>query len=198
MNVIDCDRLEHDVVRKPLHTFRHHALRDGPPGPCRVTRPSMSSNVSPLAPANVPDLPAIDGVRLATAQAGIRYKNRTDVLLAVFDKGTSVAGVFTRSKCRVGPGRMVPRARCRRQGARARRQFRQCQCLHRQARPRGGAAHRGARGQGAVMPEADVYPRLDRGDRRAARRREIRRRCWQALADDGRRGTDSATRRARS
>jgi glutamate N-acetyltransferase/amino-acid N-acetyltransferase len=63
----------------------------------------MSSNVSPLAPANISDLPAIDGVRLATAQAGIRYKNRTDVLLAVFDKGTSVAGVFTRSKCPSAP-----------------------------------------------------------------------------------------------
>jgi len=59
----------------------------------------MSSTVSPLAPTNVPDMPSIDGVRLATAAAGIRYKNRTDVLLALFDKGTTVAGVFTKSKC---------------------------------------------------------------------------------------------------
>jgi glutamate N-acetyltransferase/amino-acid N-acetyltransferase len=51
----------------------------------------------------VPDLPAIDGVRLATAQAGIRYKNRTDVLLALFDAGTTVAGVFTKSKCPSAP-----------------------------------------------------------------------------------------------
>ncbi len=50
-----------------------------------------------------PTCRAIDGVRLATAQAGIRYKNRTDVLLAVFDKGTTVAGVFTRSKCPSAP-----------------------------------------------------------------------------------------------
>jgi glutamate N-acetyltransferase/amino-acid N-acetyltransferase len=78
----------------------------------------MSSNVSPLAPANVPDLPAIDGVRLATAQAGIRYKNRTDVLLAVFDKGTSVAGVFTRSKCPSAPVEWC-RARVRSGKARA-------------------------------------------------------------------------------
>ena len=55
----------------------------------------MSTAVSPLAPTNVPDLPAIDGVRLATAQAGIRYEDRTDVLLVLFDKGTAVAGVFT-------------------------------------------------------------------------------------------------------
>jgi glutamate N-acetyltransferase/amino-acid N-acetyltransferase len=48
-------------------------------------------------------MPAIDGVRLATAQAGIRYKNRTDVLLALFEPGTTVAGVFTKSKCPSAP-----------------------------------------------------------------------------------------------
>jgi glutamate N-acetyltransferase/amino-acid N-acetyltransferase len=63
----------------------------------------MSSAVSPLAPTDVPDMPAIAGVRLATAEAGIRYKGRTDVLLAVLDKGTAVAGVFTKSKCPSAP-----------------------------------------------------------------------------------------------
>jgi glutamate N-acetyltransferase/amino-acid N-acetyltransferase len=63
----------------------------------------MSSAVSPLAPNDVPTLPPIDGVRLATAAAGIRYQGRTDVMLAVFDEGTSVAGVFTRSKCPSAP-----------------------------------------------------------------------------------------------
>jgi glutamate N-acetyltransferase / amino-acid N-acetyltransferase len=63
----------------------------------------MSSAVSPNAPTNVPEMPAISGVRLATAAAGIRYKGRTDVLLAILDKGTSVAGVFTRSKCPSAP-----------------------------------------------------------------------------------------------
>jgi glutamate N-acetyltransferase/amino-acid N-acetyltransferase len=48
-------------------------------------------------------MPAIAGVRLATAAAGIRYAGRTDVLLALFDKGTTVAGVFTRSKCPSAP-----------------------------------------------------------------------------------------------
>jgi glutamate N-acetyltransferase/amino-acid N-acetyltransferase len=42
-------------------------------------------------------------VRIATAAAGIRYAGRTDVLLALFDKGTTVAGVFTRSKCPSAP-----------------------------------------------------------------------------------------------
>jgi glutamate N-acetyltransferase / amino-acid N-acetyltransferase len=59
--------------------------------------------VSPLAPASFPEIPEIAGVRLATASAGIRYKGRTDVLLALFDKGTTVAGVFTKSKCPSAP-----------------------------------------------------------------------------------------------
>src|SRR6202021_1995283 len=63
----------------------------------------MSPAVSPLAPTHVPDMPVISGVKLATAAAGIRYKDRTDVLLAVMDPGTAVAGVFTRSKCPSAP-----------------------------------------------------------------------------------------------
>ncbi|MGA3308169.1 MAG: bifunctional glutamate N-acetyltransferase/amino-acid acetyltransferase ArgJ [Xanthobacteraceae bacterium] len=63
----------------------------------------MSSAVSPLAPKTIPDMPAIAGVRLSTAAAGIRYQGRTDVMLASFDAGTSVAGVFTRSKCPSAP-----------------------------------------------------------------------------------------------
>jgi glutamate N-acetyltransferase/amino-acid N-acetyltransferase len=64
---------------------------------------AMSTAVSPLAPLHVPDMPAIAGIRLATAAAGIRYAGRTDVLLALFDAGTSAAGVFTRSKCPSAP-----------------------------------------------------------------------------------------------
>jgi glutamate N-acetyltransferase/amino-acid N-acetyltransferase len=63
----------------------------------------MSEAVSPLAPTDVPEMPAIAGVMLATAAAGIRYKGRTDVLLAILDKGTTVAGVFTTSKCASAP-----------------------------------------------------------------------------------------------
>ena len=63
----------------------------------------MSTAVSPLAPTDVPEMPEIAGVKLATAAAGIRYKGRTDVLLAVMDKGTTVAGVFTKSKCPSAP-----------------------------------------------------------------------------------------------
>ncbi len=57
------------------------------------------AGLSPLAPAAFAELPALDGVRFATAEAGIRYKGRTDVLLVAFDPGTVVAGLLTRSKC---------------------------------------------------------------------------------------------------
>ena len=59
----------------------------------------MSTAVSPLAPKDLPTLPPIDGVRIATAQAGIRYRNRTDVLYVTLPRDTQVAGVLTRSKC---------------------------------------------------------------------------------------------------
>ncbi|TMK04796.1 MAG: bifunctional ornithine acetyltransferase/N-acetylglutamate synthase, partial [Alphaproteobacteria bacterium] len=63
----------------------------------------MAPAISPLAPAQFPDMPPVAGVKLATAAAGIRYAGRTDVLLALFDQGTTVAGVFTRSKCPSAP-----------------------------------------------------------------------------------------------
>ena len=63
----------------------------------------MSSAVSPLAPKSLPTLPGLAGVKLATAEAGIRYAGRTDVLLANFAPETSVAGVFTRSRCPSAP-----------------------------------------------------------------------------------------------
>ena len=48
-------------------------------------------------------MPAVAGVRLATAEAGIRYKGRTDVLYVALDDGAVVAGVFTRSRCPSAP-----------------------------------------------------------------------------------------------
>ena len=63
----------------------------------------MSADISPLAPSSYADLPPIAGVRIDTAAAGIKYKNRTDVMLMVFDKPAAVAGVFTTSKCPSAP-----------------------------------------------------------------------------------------------
>lgn len=60
---------------------------------------------SPLAPDAFPQLPVIKGLRLSAGAAGVKYQGRTDVMLAVMDPGTSVAGVFTRSKTRSAPVR---------------------------------------------------------------------------------------------
>ena len=64
---------------------------------------AAAAPLSPLAPKIFAELPPIDGVRLAAGAAGIRYQGRTDVLLAVFDRPASVAGVFTTSKCPSAP-----------------------------------------------------------------------------------------------
>lgn len=58
--------------------------------------------VSPLAPAAFPDLPDIAGVEFAACEAGVRYKNRKDVMLVRLTPGTAMAGVFTRSTTRSG------------------------------------------------------------------------------------------------
>ena len=60
--------------------------------------------VSPLAPtAGFPELPAIDGVRFAAAEAGVRYPGRLDAMLAEIAAGSAIAGVFTRSSTRSMP-----------------------------------------------------------------------------------------------
>ena len=64
---------------------------------------SQPTAISPLAPKSYPDVPAINGVRFATAEAGIKYRNRTDVMFAIMDEGTQAAGVFTKSRCSSAP-----------------------------------------------------------------------------------------------
>jgi glutamate N-acetyltransferase/amino-acid N-acetyltransferase len=54
--------------------------------------------VSPFAPSELAKLPEIAGVKFATAEAGIKYKGREDLLFAVLPEGTIAAGVTTRSK----------------------------------------------------------------------------------------------------
>jgi glutamate N-acetyltransferase/amino-acid N-acetyltransferase len=63
----------------------------------------MANRVSPLAPHSFPSLPPIDGVTLAAAAAGIRYRGRADVMLALLQPGTTIAGVMTRSLTRSAP-----------------------------------------------------------------------------------------------
>jgi glutamate N-acetyltransferase/amino-acid N-acetyltransferase len=71
--------------------------------PEKANAVAPTSAVSPLAPKSYPDMPVVEGIRLATAAAGIKYADRTDVLLAVLAPGTTVAGVFTKSKCPSAP-----------------------------------------------------------------------------------------------
>ncbi|XWN32801.1 MAG: bifunctional glutamate N-acetyltransferase/amino-acid acetyltransferase ArgJ [Devosia sp.] len=63
----------------------------------------MTVDPSPFAPTSHEEPPAVAGVSLATAMAGIKTPGKRDVLLMAFDEGTTVAGVFTRSKCASAP-----------------------------------------------------------------------------------------------
>ncbi len=62
-----------------------------------------TSTRSPLAPKRQPRLPAIEGVRLAVAETGIKYRGRPDLMLAVLDPGAAIAGVLTQSRTRSAP-----------------------------------------------------------------------------------------------
>ena len=64
---------------------------------------AKAAPLSPLAPLTYPEMPVIEGVRFSTGAAGVRYADRTDVMLALLDEGTQVAGVFTKSKCPSAP-----------------------------------------------------------------------------------------------
>ena len=114
-------------------------------------------------------MPAIAGVRLATAEAGIRYAGRTDVLLALFDAGTAAAGVFTQSKC---PSAPVEWCREHLKPGKARALV---------VNSGNANAFTGKSGRAATKLTAEIaaksgrlqaggsFPRLHRGDRRAAR-----------------------------
>lgn len=65
----------------------------------------------------MPVLPEIPGARFATGEAGIRYRGRPDLALVALDPGTTVAGVFTRSRV---PGHPVVWSRNQLAGGRAR------------------------------------------------------------------------------
>jgi len=63
----------------------------------------MVHQVSPLAPAELRNLPPIKGVKLSAAEAAIRYRERPDVMLALLEPQTTIAGAFTRSLTRSAP-----------------------------------------------------------------------------------------------
>ena len=133
-----------------------------------------AAKASPFAPARLPEMPPVPGVRLAACQAGIRYAGRTDLMTG-------------RARCRhdrgrrahplqdlLGAGVVVPGEPEARQGACAGRQLRQRQRLHRQE-GQGSDAHHGGGGRqgGGLQPERGLH-RLDGRHRRAARCGQIR------------------------
>ena len=63
----------------------------------------MTDIVSPFAPAAFPQLPTIAGVTFHTANSGIRYKDRSDLLVAEIAPGAQIAGVFTLSAAAAAP-----------------------------------------------------------------------------------------------
>lgn len=69
----------------------------------KVAKP-VGPKVSSLAPVGgFPMLPIVKGVSISAGAAGVRYRNRNDVMLAVMVPGTVMAGVTTRSSTRSAP-----------------------------------------------------------------------------------------------
>jgi glutamate N-acetyltransferase/amino-acid N-acetyltransferase len=76
------------------------------------------AHVSPLAPERFPLMRPVPGVRLATGHAGIKASStKLDLMLAVFDRPATVAGVFTKSSTAGAPVRwcrkQLPRGKAR-------------------------------------------------------------------------------------
>ena len=127
-------------------------------------------------------MPEIAGVRLATGAAGIKYQGRTDVLLALFDKGTTVAGVLTRSKC---PSAPVEWCRAKLKGGKARALV----VNSGNANAFTGKTGREATAftaklaaQGRRLQAGGGLSRLDRRDRRAAAGAARSTACWTGSA----------------
>ena len=59
--------------------------------------------LSPFAPESFPVLPPLSGFEMATAEAGVKYKGRTDLWVLRARTGTQIAGVFTQNLCPGAP-----------------------------------------------------------------------------------------------
>ena len=108
-------------ARKSSPASARGSGRQAPAKPS-APKPKAAHAVSPLAPKVPSRLPPLAGVRLATGEAGVRYKDRTDVLFALLAPGTQVAGVFTTSKTASAPVEWCREMAKAGNGARARRQ----------------------------------------------------------------------------
>ncbi|MBT5110926.1 MAG: bifunctional glutamate N-acetyltransferase/amino-acid acetyltransferase ArgJ [Rhodospirillaceae bacterium] len=62
------------------------------------------SQPSPLAPEKFPNLPAVPGVEISGLHVGLKpTKGVKDLMMARLARGTTIAGVFTQSKCPSAP-----------------------------------------------------------------------------------------------
>ena len=159
--------------RRPTTPSRRRARRDDArPSATRRLMPAVSPLAVPL-----PALPPLAGVRLGAAAAGIRYQGRTDLVMAEFAPGTTVAGVFTRNKCPGAPVDWCRAALPQRRRARAGGE--------RRATPTSSPARPGgcrAKADGARPPSSSAARHarcivaVDRRDRRGAAARAHHRR----------------------
>src|SRR3954471_3671574 len=66
-------------------------------------KPPKTIAVSPLAPGSFPALAPIAGVRLGGLGVGVRYSGRLDLMVALVDAGSTIAGCYTKSLARSAP-----------------------------------------------------------------------------------------------
>ncbi len=58
---------------------------------------------SPLAPESFPEMPVVAGVRVAGMAVGLKESGRPDLFLAELSKGSTIAGLLTKSACSSAP-----------------------------------------------------------------------------------------------
>ncbi len=91
-------KAEAKALKEKLQRLQKRHKTAAAPAP-KDAKPAKT--VSPLAPKDgFPKMPPIAGAEFAAVQAGVRYANRTDVMLVRLAPGTTVAGAFTRSATR--------------------------------------------------------------------------------------------------
>ncbi len=94
------------VLKSALLT---RAESDAPPPPAKPAArpkpsvPKTAAKRSPLAPDASAPLKPVEGITLATANVGPKFKGRPDLLVAQFEAGTTAAGVFTQSGTAAAP-----------------------------------------------------------------------------------------------
>jgi glutamate N-acetyltransferase/amino-acid N-acetyltransferase len=64
---------------------------------------SVTTAASPLAPKSFPAVKPVAGVRLSGRAAGLKPSGAKDLMVAELAKGTTIAGVLTRSRCPSAP-----------------------------------------------------------------------------------------------